>query len=54
MSPRDKEAAVDAMFEGILAAYHAVAHEHNSPFDDCRTFAQHLSLCYPLDLRLSG
>lgn len=35
----DRERALTAMLEGILAAYNATAHEQNDPFTDCQTFA---------------
>jgi hypothetical protein len=35
----DREAAVEALFEGIMAAYNATAYENNDPFSDFQTYA---------------
>jgi hypothetical protein len=39
MTQEDRDAAIEAMFDGILAAYSATAPEDNDQFTDCRTFA---------------
>ncbi|MER8595833.1 hypothetical protein NKH33_30565 [Mesorhizobium sp. M1182] len=39
MTDKDRDEAVTAMFEGILSAFHATAHEGNDPFENCQTFA---------------
>ncbi len=39
MSEDERQAIITSMFEGILAAYHATAHEGNSEFENCHTFA---------------
>ena len=39
MTREDRDEAVTAMFEGIMAAFNATVHEHNDPFSDCHTLA---------------
>jgi hypothetical protein len=39
MSTEDRAAVIEAMFEGILAAFYATAMEDNDQFSDCHTFA---------------
>lgn len=39
MHADDREAAVNSIFEGILAAFNATRPEGNGAFDDCLTFA---------------
>ena len=39
MTSKEREEAVNAMFQGIIAAFNATVHEHNDPFGDCLTYA---------------
>jgi len=45
MTDRDRAEVLTAMFEGILSAFHATAHEGNSPFENCQTFAEVALAC---------
>ena len=40
VTEKDRADAVNALLEGILAAFHATQHENNDPFTDCQTFAE--------------
>lgn len=37
---KDRAATLTALFEGILSAFHATAHEGNEPFENCQIFAE--------------
>jgi hypothetical protein len=39
MSDEEREAVINALFEGIMAAFNATAFEGNDDFSNCRTYA---------------
>ena len=39
MSDDERKAIITVMFEGIIATHNSTAHQCNSEFEDCHTFA---------------